>query len=261
MRRTVTVDAQKRMVTIADRLFWLAGKKRAIPFTRIEKIVYSLSDLHPLAVPELEHHTVDDFDVSLGLVDGSEVSLFQFVGPGVYQTGWDSLTEQWIPDAFYDFFNRFQISGAQAVESRHFVNQLQHLIGVPVERGSDTSWSTGSDKWWSTGKMCLAIGIVLAVVMWGVAAADYRTNQPRGGGRRIGPATVSIGDFLYGAVVEIPHAVPVVGHVFHSAIWIPCVLVGLELGVFVVWLGLSRLERKLSGNDRRRDRDRRRHGD
>src|SRR5580704_17067820 len=93
-RRTVTVDAQKRMVTIADRLFWFAGKRRAIPYTRIEKILYSLCDLHPLAVPELEHHTIDDFQVCLGLVDGSDVTLFQFVGPGVIQTGWDSLAEQ-----------------------------------------------------------------------------------------------------------------------------------------------------------------------
>ncbi len=251
MRRTVTVDAQKRMVTIADRLFWFAGKRRAIPFTRIEKILYSLCDLHPLAVPELEHHTIDDFQVCLGLVDGSELTLFQFVGPGAIQTGWDSLAEQWIPDAFYDFFNRFQVSGAQAVESRQFVNQLQHLIGVPVERGSDTSRSSASDQWWSAGKMCLAIGVLVAVVMWGIAAADYRTHQPPADGRRIGPAAVTPGEFLFGAVVELPHAFSVLAHAIHSAIWIPCVLAGVEVGVFIVWLALSRLERKLTPSGRR----------
>jgi hypothetical protein len=251
MRRTVTVDAQKRVVTIADRLFWFAGKKRAIPFTRIEKIVYSLADLHPLAVPEFEHHTIDDFQVCLGLVDGSEVTLFQFVGPGVFQPGWDSLTEQWIPDAFYDFVNRFQISGAQGVESRQFVNQLQHLIGVPVVRGSDMSPSSGSDQWWSAGKMCVAIGVLVAAVMWGIAAADYRMNEPRPDGRRIGPAAVTAGEFLYGAVVELPHAIRVLGHAFHAAIWIPCVLAGLEIGLFFLWLVLSRLERKLTSDARR----------
>jgi len=131
------------------------------------------------------------------------------------------------------------------------VNQLQHLIGVPVERGSDTSRSSGSDQWWSAGKMCLAIGILVAVVMWGIAAADYRTHQPPADGHRIGPAAVTPGEFLFGAVAELPHAFGVLAHAFHSAIWIPCVLAGVEVGVFVLWLVLSRVERKLAPGGRR----------
>jgi hypothetical protein len=260
MRRTVTVDATRRTVTIVHRVLWLAAKRRVVPFAKVDKILYSLSDLNPLAAPDLQHSSIDSFAVSLGLTDGRHVHLFRFVGQGVFQTGWDSLCEQWIPDAVYDFFNRFHISGAQAADSREFVNHLQQLLGVPVDRGTEAASSSAGGPWWSMNKTCLAMAIACAAVVWGLAAADFHASQPPParasplstptGGFYQGFFEQSVGNLLLVSVTELPHAPRVVAHAFQAAIWIPCLFVILELGVLAAWYVLSRVERQLSSTSR-----------
>jgi hypothetical protein len=261
MRRSVTVDATRRTVTIVHRVLWLAARRRVVPFAKVEKILFSLSDLNPLAAPDLQHSSIDSFAVSLGLTDGRQVHLFRFVGQGVFQTGWDSLCEQWIPDAVYDFFNRFHVSGAQAADSREFVNHLQHLLGVPVDRGTEPASSSVGSPRWSMNKTCLAMAIACAAVVWGLAAAEFHAAQPPParasplsvptGGAYQGPLEQFIGNFLIVSVTEIPHAPRVVTHAFRAAIWIPCLFVILELGVLAAWYVLNRVERQLASTNRK----------
>jgi hypothetical protein len=265
MRRSVTVDATRRTVTIVHRVLWLAARRRVVPFAKVEKILFSLSDLNPLAAPDLQHSSIDSFAVSLGLTDGREVHLFRFLGQGVFQTGWDSLCEQWIPDAVYDFFNRFHLSGAQAADSREFVNHLQKLLGVPVDRGTEAVSPSAGGPWWSLNKTCLAMAIACAAVVWGLAAAEFQSANVRAreptapvarplsvptGGFYQGYFEQSIGNLLLVSVTEIPHAPRVVTHAFQAAIWIPCLFVILELGVLAAWYVLNRVERQLASTSR-----------
>jgi hypothetical protein len=265
MRRMVTVDATRRTVTIVHRVLWLAARRRVVPFAKVETILYSLTDLNPLVEPDLQHSSIDAFAVSLGLTDGRQVHLFRFVGQGVFQTGWDSLCEQWIPDAVYDFFNRFHISGAQAADSREFVNHLQELLGVPVDRGTEAVSPSAGGPWWSMNKTCLAMAIACAGVAWGLAAAEFQSANDRAGeptapgarplrvptgGFSQGLFEQSIGNLLLVSVTEIPHAPRVVTHAFQAAIWIPCLFVILELGVLAAWYVLSRVERQLASTSR-----------
>ena len=130
--RAVCVDSDARQVHVRSRYLWFCRWHKVVRFDEVEKILYFLSDLSPATTIGATGDTIDRFKVQLRLHDGSDVHLTSFVGAGTFQRGWD--TWWFLPDWLFTLERTFDMSGAQAIQSREFLDRLQRLLQVPVGR-------------------------------------------------------------------------------------------------------------------------------
>jgi hypothetical protein len=111
---------------------------------------------------------------------------------------------------------------------------------------------------WSLSKTCIALAFAWAAIVWGLAANAYHVFEARAAGVPVTSGRTSlwslIGVFLSQAIGQLSNAGQVISHTITNVIWIPGVLVVGEVGVLVLWLVMSRLERQLAADDRRRNR-------
>lgn len=86
---------------------------------------------------------------------------------------------------------------------------------------------------WVAGMLALAI----AYFGWAFLAADYFQNDPEGG-----PGQAN---FWANSVAQLPNLPSVLGYAFRDRLWVIGLIVGLEIGVIVLWLVMKKLEREL----------------
>jgi hypothetical protein len=125
--RVVTVDPQERMVRIRGRAAWVFPLARAIPFDRIDEVLYSYGD-YGAASDWSAHQETDVYTVGLLLQGGEEVKLFRFYGAGGFAND-----GTW-PDWFYwdEIIQSRMTAKPNDDESLHFADVLAALIGVPI---------------------------------------------------------------------------------------------------------------------------------
>ena len=79
--------------------------------------------------------TLDCYAVKLRLYGSEDVHLFHFFGEGEFQRGVFYPWESWLPDWFFWRERALDMSGAQEVDSRSFVELLSKYIGVSISPG------------------------------------------------------------------------------------------------------------------------------
>lgn len=131
-RRSVLIDAREQKIHVRSRFLWFFRRHKIIPFDQVEKILYFLDDLNPGTLLEMTGDSVDCFKVQLRLLDRTDVHLGRFIGLGTFQRGWDNW--DFLPDWLYSLEYTFDMSGAQAMQSREFLDRLKSTLGVPIGR-------------------------------------------------------------------------------------------------------------------------------
>jgi hypothetical protein len=89
----------------------------------------------------------------------------------------------------------------------------------------------------SVGWVAMMLALAVAYFGWAFLAADYFQNDPTGG-----PGKTS---FWVNSLTQIPNFGSVMSHGFQNRLWLIGLVLILEIGVFVVWLVLKKLEREL----------------
>ena len=114
------------------------------------------------------------------------------------------------------------------------------------------------DRSWSTTATCIALAFAWAFIVWGLAANAYYVVEVRSQNGQIAGGYNSprslMAVFIVESFAELPNAAQVISYVVAERKWIPCVLVLGEIGVFAFWFVLTRWERHLATEDRRRGR-------
>jgi hypothetical protein len=126
LHRTVTVDPEKRLLTVRRRLFWFFTRTRSVPFGHIESLTYSYEDWNPSTGMGFAGDTTDCFTVRLNLKDGEQVHLFHFFGEGTFTN--NSVLPDWMywPDYAFD------AAGTQTEKSKAYVELLESILSVPL---------------------------------------------------------------------------------------------------------------------------------
>ena len=99
-RKSVTVDADARIVLVEKRWFYFLNNSHRIPFEEVKRIDYS-HDSIPTSWDWFGEtkDELDKFRVSLVLKSDDEVFLWGFYGEGAVYTGWSGV---FMGDAFTD---------------------------------------------------------------------------------------------------------------------------------------------------------------
>lgn len=94
----------------------------------------------------------------------------------------------------------------------------------------------GKSVGWVAGMMALAV----AYFGWAFLAADYFQNDPAGepGGKA---------DFWMNSIAQLPNLPGVMGHAFQNRLWAVALIAILEVGVFILWRVMKKLEGELGG--------------
>jgi len=104
----------------------------------------------------------------------------------------------------------------------------------------------------------IALAFAWAAIVWGLAANAYYVVEARSQNERItggytNPRSL-IALFIAESFAELPNAAQVISYALAEKKWIPCILVLGEIGVLTFWFVLTRWERRLANEDRRRGR-------
>jgi len=124
--RLVIVDRSSQTVTLRRRVAWLFLQTEVIPFDQIAGVTYGYEDEHPFAGLFGAHDSLDHYLVGLRVFGREEMRLFSFLGEGMF-TNNGPLPDWWYWDEYLADF-----TGAQARESRLFVQLLSQMIGVTI---------------------------------------------------------------------------------------------------------------------------------
>lgn len=89
----------------------------------------------------------------------------------------------------------------------------------------------------SVGWVAAMLGLLVAYFGWGFLAADYFQQDPNGAAEA---------NFWVNSLTQIPNAPAVLGHGFRERMWIVGLVVGLEVGVLILWAVLKKLEKELA---------------
>jgi hypothetical protein len=120
------------------------------------------------------------------------------------------------------------------------------------------SEADSGDRTWSTTATSIALAFAWAAIVWGLAANAYYVVEVRSQNEQIAGGYTSprslMAVFIVESFAELPNAAQVISYVVAERKWIPCVLVLGEIGVFAFWFVLTRWERHLATEDRRRGR-------
>lgn len=126
MFREVTVDTKMKKVRIRNRKFWFWDSTRTVGFDKIKHVTYGYRDESLGAMFSWSHDTIDSFLVGLRFINDTEMHLFTFAGEGTFTNHGP------LPDWLYWEEYATDLSGAQEVESRMFIDLLSEIIGVSV---------------------------------------------------------------------------------------------------------------------------------
>jgi hypothetical protein len=86
---------------------------------------------------------------------------------------------------------------------------------------------------WVAGMLALGV----AYFGWGFLAADYFQNDPT--------ETHGKTDFWVNTIAQLPNFPSVMSHAFQNRLWLVVLIVVGEVGVFVLWGVMRKLEREL----------------
>lgn len=92
---------------------------------------------------------------------------------------------------------------------------------------------------WVAGMMALAA----LYFGWGFLAADYFQNDPAGGGGET--------NFFVNTITQLPNLPSVLSHSFRNRLWVIGLIVVVEIGVFILWRVMKKVEQDLSPPKRR----------
>jgi hypothetical protein len=129
----VVLDSTSQTIVIDRRIAWLHATRQKIPFADVRAVTYGYDNLArppAAAIFGSAGDSFDHFSVGLKLVDGSELTLFDFVGEGGFQN--DSDMPDWAFIHLYLIDYLFGRVGSQERESRALVDQLCDLLSVPT---------------------------------------------------------------------------------------------------------------------------------
>ena len=125
--RRVVLNSAQKVLHLEKRSFWLFHSSRRVEFEWVAEVVYGYKDITLDPCASFDAHREEDlFTVGLRLKNGQDVTLFRFAGGG------DFVNNGIWPDWMYWDRYRFDMSGTQDRESRHFVDLLSQMIGVAV---------------------------------------------------------------------------------------------------------------------------------
>jgi hypothetical protein len=130
--KRVTVDPDKKVVTVYRRNGWFFTRTRQIPFGSIATVTYGYSDVSGNSSWSWAHDSTDLFTVGLRLQDRKQIHLFSFFGDGTF------TNDGPLPDWCYIEQYLTDISGTQEKESKVFVDMLSKMVGAPV--GPPSAW-------------------------------------------------------------------------------------------------------------------------
>jgi hypothetical protein len=88
----------------------------------------------------------------------------------------------------------------------------------------------------SVGWVALMLALLALYFGWSFLAADYFQHDAEGPGKT---------DFWVNSVVQLPNLVSVIRYGFRERFWMIGVTIGLEVGVFFLWILMRKLEREL----------------
>jgi hypothetical protein len=88
---------------------------------------------------------------------------------------------------------------------------------------------------WVVGMLFLAV----AYAGWGFLAIDYFQHADAGGERET--------SFWINSITQISNFPTVISHALQNRLWLILLIVGLEVGVLILWGVLRKLERELWG--------------
>ena len=124
--RRLTIDAEREMLTIKSRSFWLVVRTREISFNQVAAVTYGYQDMSPDAWLSHAHDSFDWFQVGIRLKGGKEIKLFNFLGEGTFANNGP------LPDWLYWGEKVFDRAGVQQKESRFLVDLMANLVNVEV---------------------------------------------------------------------------------------------------------------------------------
>jgi hypothetical protein len=123
---------------------------------------------------------------------------------------------------------------------------------------AERSKPDSGDRSWSLTKTCVALAFAWAYLVWGLAANAYHVVESRLENERVTGGYTSprslIALFIAESFAELPKAGQVISYAVAERKWIPCLLVVGEVGLVGFWFMLTRLERRMALDDRRRGR-------
>ncbi|MDG3007971.1 hypothetical protein [Paludisphaera mucosa] len=90
----------------------------------------------------------------------------------------------------------------------------------------------------SVGWVAAMLALLVAYFGWGFLAADYFQHDPTGDAEKA--------NFWINSVTQLPNLPGVLSYGFRERLWIVGLVVGLEVGVLILWLVLRKLEKELS---------------
>ena len=91
----------------------------------------------------------------------------------------------------------------------------------------------------SVGWVIGMIALVVAYGGWAFMAADYYQHaDPNGQGKA---------DFWINSLDQLKNFSSVISHAFQNRLWLVVLIVGLEVGVLILWGVLRKLEKELWG--------------
>ncbi|QDT36087.1 hypothetical protein [Stratiformator vulcanicus] len=132
-RRLVIVDAQERSILIRTNWLWVWPSRRSIGFDEVAAIQISADDWNPRTDAGFSGDQIDALAAWVRLHDSSRVMLARFVGAGNFQDGHldGPLLFPVIDEAVQGLFDAF---GSQGADLRDYVNRLEKILDVPLER-------------------------------------------------------------------------------------------------------------------------------
>ncbi len=89
----------------------------------------------------------------------------------------------------------------------------------------------------SVGWVAVMLGLLVAYFGWGFLAADYFQHDPTG---------ASDANFWVNSLTQLPNAPAVLSYGLRERMWIVGLVVGLEVGVFILWAVLKKLAKELA---------------
>ncbi len=99
----------------------------------------------------------------------------------------------------------------------------------------------------SVGWVAMALAIAVLYFGWAFLAADYHPiSGPHMTRRSVGAVGVII-RLIANSIQELGEFSAVMGHAFRNRMWLIILVIVLEVGVFLLWLMMKKLERELWG--------------
>jgi hypothetical protein len=124
--RQVVIDPMQKVVRIRRRFLWIFRRSTVVPFSSVKKVTYGYDSWSSGAGWSWTYDGFEIYSVGLGLHDGKDIHLFNFLGEGSF------TNEGPFPDWMYWGNFASDCVGTQDAESRAFAEMLSRAIGVSI---------------------------------------------------------------------------------------------------------------------------------